>query len=166
MNLKVIILGIMLGWSVLLALPWALTGEPNPLDSPAGWIIWLPLLPAIYVIGESSATIPCPSFTHKRLRWISHHVRHSLAKFALVGFAAGLVSSLPSAFLIVLSVAYIGPLPGVCALLFLVLTGITHLVMFAISVISALMWTKSWGRRLHAASRVKSSAGVSTRKDA
>lgn len=154
MNLWVLSLGVFLGWCFLLALPWILTGNPNPLESTAGYVMLVPLLIPIWIIGESGGS-RCSPILHARLNWLSRNSRYTRSKLILMGIFHGVMFAIPSAVMITLAIAYTLDSRTVLSLCILAIVGLVHLTMFGISFFAASLSAENWGRRIFRSKRTR-----------
>lgn len=148
MNLAVISIGVLLGWSGLLVLPWVLSEELNPMNSAAGYVMLGPLLIPLWFLGESGGA-RCPTFTHRRLSWINKNTNHAIGKFLLAGWFHGAIFAVPSAVIITLAAYLTLNASTITTLIVLTIVGLTHLALFLVSFFAAIVNIEQWGRRIY-----------------
>lgn len=150
MNFTKLFFGVLLGWCSLLALPWVLTEKVNPLDSAAGYVMLVPLLIPIWLLGEAGGGCRCSRFMHAQFKWISCNVPAAGTKFFIVGIAHGAIFAIPSAVMITLAIAYTTDRFSGWTILLLVTAGLVHLVLFVVSFFVAILYCENWARRIYA----------------
>ena len=152
MNLWALLLGVFLGWCCLLALPWILTGNSNPLESSAGYVMLVPLLIPVLILGETGGG-RCPAFLHARLKWISQNSELTRVKLLIMGFFHGVIFAIPSAAMITLAVAYTVDSTSVLSVCILGFVGLIHLTLFCASFVVSTFSAGNWGRRIFRSQR-------------
>ena len=153
MNLAIVSLGVTLGWCSVLILPWILSNELNPLSSPAGYVLLVPLLLLVWLVGESRGGGPCPSTMHARLKWITKNTQHARLKFFVIGIFHGVLCSIVSSVLIILAMAFTSGSSPVIFLIVMAVVGLIHLITFASSYAIAIFSMELWGRRIYRSKR-------------
>ncbi len=148
MNLACISLGVLLGWCWLLLLPWALTRDPNPLNSVAGHILLVPLLIPVWLVGETGGG-RCPKFLKARLEWIARNSNYAKLIFVAHGIAIGSTFAIGSAVVIILVMAFLPFVTPLIKAIIIVLAGLVHLALFLFSFALAIESVKNWGRKIY-----------------
>ena len=152
MNLGVLLLGTLLGWSCLLALPWILTGNCNPFESRVGYVMLIPLIIPVWILGETGGG-KCSPFQHARFKWIRRNTNFARGKFFVIGVFHGALFSIPSAIMITLVLYHSLALKSVLSFVVLGIAGLMHLILFVTSFVVAVHSVENWGRRIFRSNR-------------